>query len=68
METYRIYCSTCNKEKKSKMSWSRYLRYLAIDGKSKGYQEIDSDLVKNAPTKCIFGHAINTSRTVIIKK
>ena len=51
------------------MSWRKYLFYLTIDGKSKGYHDIDSTLVDVEPTKCVFGHDINTKRTkIIIKK
>ena len=41
---------------------------MTIDGKSKGYHDIDSSLVSKEPTTCIFGHNIDTSRTKIILK
>jgi len=42
---------------------------MTIDGKSKGYYDIDSSLVAAEPTKCPFGHEIDTKRTrVILKK
>lgn len=67
--TYRVYCSKCNKDQKKKMSWRKYLYYMTIDGKSKGYYDIDSSLVAAEPTKCPFGHEIDTKRTrVILKK
>ena len=50
------------------MSWRKYLYYLTIDGKSKGYHDIDSTLVDAEPTKCLFDHDINTKRTKIIIK
>lgn len=64
--TYRVYCSKCNKDQKKKMSWSKYLYYMTVDGKSKGYHDIDTDWVADVPNKCIFGHEINTKRTKII--
>ena len=67
--TYRIYCSKCNKDKKKKMSWGKYLYYVTTDRKSKGYHEIDSSFVSKEPTKCPFGHEINTqhTKTIIVK-
>ena len=59
METiYRVYCSKCNKNVKEKMSWRKYLYYVATDGKSKGYHDINSCFVNNndRPDKCPFGH------------
>ena len=66
MTIYRVYCSECNKEKKAKMSWGKYLKYITFDGKSKGYHEIDASYVSKVPTKCPFGHNINEKRTTII--
>jgi len=61
---YLVYCSTCNKNIKSKMSWKQYLKYMAFDGRSKGYHEISSALIKgNEPTQCPFGHPIYTNLT-----
>jgi len=66
MTIYRVYCSKCNKEKKSKMAWGRYLKYITLDGKSKGYHEIDASYVREEPSTCPFGHNIDTKRTRII--
>ena len=66
--TYRVYCSKCNKEQKNKMSWRKYLYYMATDGKSKGYHDIHSTLVETEPTRCVFGHDIDTKRTKVIIK
>jgi hypothetical protein len=46
---YQVYCSKCNKDIKKKMSWIKYLKYITFDGKSKGYHEIDHDLVGAKP-------------------
>ena len=48
------------------MSWTGYLYYMATDRRSKGHHYIDSTFVTKEPTKCIFGHEINTKRTKII--
>lgn len=71
-QIFRVYCSICSKEQKSKMTWGEYIKYKLLDGKSKGYHEIDSTLLSNntnkIPTACPFGHKINTNRTKTINK
>lgn len=66
MGGYRIYCSQCNKERKKKMSWGRYLYYVTIDNKTRGYQYYDDSFLdgysNGFPTKCAFGHPIDPSR------
>ena len=63
---YRVYCSTCNKAMKSKMSWNKWIKYMTFDGRSKGYHEIDSSFVAGEPSVCPFGHPLRTERTIII--
>lgn len=53
---------------KDKMSWKKYLYYVTTDGKSKGYQDIETSLLAAEPTKCIFGHNIDTNKTKTIIK
>ena len=69
LKHYRIYCSKCNKEQKNKMSWKKYLYYMAVDGRSKGYYSVESSLIENVsesgPKKCPFGHKINSKHTKI---
>ena len=65
---YRVYCSKCNMEKKAKMSWKRYLKYITFDRKTQGYHEIDASYVREEPSKCPFGHTIDQKRTKIISK
>lgn len=63
---YRVYCSTCNKEMKKKMSWRKWLSYMTFDGRSKGYHEIDQSFISGEPDKCPFGHPIRTKRTKLV--
>ena len=63
---YRVYCSKCNKEKKAKMSWGSWIKYVTLDRRTEGYHKIDASYVRDEPSKCPFGHKINTKRTVII--
>ena len=69
---YKIYCSTCNKETKKKMTWYKYIKYISFDRKSKGYHEIYPEYIVNkdektgGPSSCPFGHKINTNKTIII--
>ena len=65
-QVYRVYCSTCNRDMKKKMSWKRYLKYISFDGRSKGYHYIPSFLVGDEPKNCPFGHPIKDEYTVII--
>lgn len=65
---YKVYCSTCNRNVKSKMSWKRYLKYISFDGRSKGYHYIPIDLTNGVPNKCPFGHPVKNEFTVIIEK
>lgn len=60
---YRIYCSKCNKDQKRKMSWTRWLRYMATDRKSEGYIEIDGSFIQFEPYVCPFGHFIDIKKT-----
>ena len=63
---YRVYCSKCNKNIKKKMSWGKYIKYMTMDSRSKGYHEIDAFFVNGEPTKCPFGHPLRTERTKLI--
>ena len=63
---YLVYCSRGNNEIKKKMSWKKYLGYISLDGKSKGYHFIPKDLITKVPTKCPFGHPIKENLTVTI--
>ena len=55
---YQIYCSKCNMGQKKKMSWRKYLAYMAFDRKSKGYHRIDTTFMSIEPKSCPFGHPI----------
>lgn len=63
---YRIYCSQCNKDAKSKMNWGKYIYYMSWDSKSKGHHNIETNLWNDEPTTCPEGHEINTKRTKVI--
>ena len=65
---YKVYCSTCNKHQKKKMSWYRYAKYMIKDGRSEGYYEMDSSYIPTGqePVVCPFGHPLRTERTVMI--
>ena len=60
---YRIYCSICNKNNKKKLGWVRWLKYVTMDRKSKGYIEIDGSFVNHEPYVCPFGHKIDPKKT-----
>lgn len=63
---YKIYCSKCNADAKSKMSWAKYLYYMSTDSKGKGYHTIKCNLWESEPTKCPLSHDINKDRTKVI--
>ena len=67
-KAYRVYCSTCNRDIKRKMTWKKYISYIAFDGKTKGYHEISIDLLNTEPTTCPFGHPIKSKLTVVIEQ
>jgi len=63
---YRIYCSQCNKDAKSKMSWSKYIYYMSWDSKTKGYHNIEASLWSDEPTTCPKEHKIDVERTKVM--
>lgn len=63
---YRIYCSQCNKDAKSKMSWSKYIYYMSWDSKTKGHHNIERNLWSDEPTTCPSGHQIDINRTKVM--
>jgi hypothetical protein len=48
------------------MSWKSYLKYVSLDGKSRGYHNIPTELTDVPPVKCPFGHPIKGKIIVVI--
>jgi len=66
-EFYKVYCSKCNSEMKKKMSWTKYIKYISCDGRSKGYHQIPFALLDKTPTACPFGHPVKREMITIVR-